>query len=318
MYPAFIARLRPLACAVLLFCVPLLSAAEDPAPARLPSAGKHKTARTGHGASSKPVSLHAYAALVVDRESGEVLYAKHSNVVLSIASITKLMVAVVALESGVSLSEPISLTEQDALASRGRKRSRLRASAPLSRDELMRLMLMSSENKAAHAIARSHPGGIDEFIGLMNRKAQSLGMFDTRFADATGLSDRNVSTPQDLVLLVEEADRFPLIREYTTIERHRVANGRRKLTYANSNRLIHDPRWEITLQKTGTTTRAGKCVAMQATIAGRQVIMVLLNGRGTLPRVKDATALRRWMESEVFLNASVDRPDVHELMDAQR
>jgi D-alanyl-D-alanine endopeptidase (penicillin-binding protein 7) len=242
----------------------------------------------------------ARAVLVVDRETGKVLYEKNSNQVLPIASITKLMAAMTVLDSGVDLNESVLLNREDDLASRGRRRSRLPASDTLTRDELLRLMLMSSENKAAYALARSHPEGFDEFIRIMNDKAQLLGMFDTRFVEPTGLSDQNVSTAWDLKRLLLEANRYPLIRDYSTSVAHELQIGRSQLRYVNSNRLVRAGGWDIELQKTGTTAKAGKCVIMLATMAGRPVAVVLLNAHGKLGRVRDAKWLRAWVESNML------------------
>lgn len=248
--------------------------------------------------------LSARAALVIDRETGEALFDKQSHKVLPIASITKLMAALVVLDSGVDLSEPVELTQADDKPSTGRRKSRLRAKVTLTRDELLRLTLMSSENKAAYALARSHPEGYEEFIRLMNLRAQHLGMDDTRFTEPTGLSDKNVSTARDLVKLAIEAERYPLIQQYSTQTQHQVAAGRRALRYVNSNRLVHQGSWDISLQKTGTTSKAGKCVVMQASMAGRQVVVVLLNARGRFARMHDARLLRKWLESEAIMSAS--------------
>lgn len=276
------------------FAVSLLSLppahADQPVRPRLK---KQLTARAPQGPSAR-------AVLVVDRETGKVLYEKNSNEVLPIASITKLMAAMTVLDSGVDLDEPVLLNREDDLGSRGRRRSRLRVSEPLTRDELLRLMLMSSENKAAYALARSHPEGFDEFVRLMNEKAQQLGMFDTRFVEPTGLSDQNVSTAWDLKRLLLEANNYPLIRDYSTSLVHELQIGRSQLRYVNSNRLVRAGGWDIELQKTGTTAKAGKCVIMLATMAGRPVAVVLLNAHGKLGRVRDAKWLRAWMESNML------------------
>lgn len=206
--------------------------------------------------------------------------------------------------SGVDLSESIELTKADDRPSTGRRKSRLRAKVSLTRDELLRLMLMSSENKAAYVLARSHPEGYEEFIRLMNLRAQYLGMADTQFTEPTGLSDKNVSTARDLVKLAIEAERYPLIQQYSTQTQHQVAAGRRALRYVNSNRLVHQGNWDISLQKTGTTRKAGKCVVMQTSLAGREMIVVLLNARGRLARVHDARILRKWLESGAIASAA--------------
>lgn len=280
-----------------LFAASLL--ALPPAHAKQPVRPRLKAASTVQPAQGPS----ARAVLVVDRETGQVLYEKNSSEVLPIASITKLMAAMTLLDSGVDLDEPVLLNREDDLGSRGLRRSRLQVSDPLTRDELLRLMLMSSENKAAHALARSHPEGFDEFIRLMNEKAQQLGMFDTRFVEPTGLSDQNVSTAWDLKRLLLEANRYPLIRDYSTSVRHELQVGRSHLNYVNSNRLVRAGGWDIELQKTGTTAKAGKCVIMLARMAGRPVAVVLLNAHGKLGRVRDANWLRAWMESHMLASA---------------
>lgn len=255
-------------------------------------------------ASTDDFGLSARSVLVVDRDTGRVLFEKNSREIRPIASITKLMVALIVLESSVDLGEPILFNQNDELASRGRRKSRLRVSAPLTRDELLRLMLMSSENKAAYALARSHPAGYDEFMRAMNDKAQYLGMFDTQFTDPTGLSDQNLSTAWDLKLLLAEASRHPLIRDYSTRMQEQVATGRRSLRYVNSNRLVRQGGWDIELQKTGTTRKAGKCVVMHAQMAGRPVALVLLNAHGRLARVHDARRLREWIEARQLASST--------------
>lgn len=241
--------------------------------------------------------------LVVDRETGQVLFEKNSAQVLPIASITKLMAAMTVLDSGADLNEPVLLNREDDLGSRGRRPSRLRVTAPLTRDELLRLMLMSSENKAAYALARSHPEGFDNFIRTMNDKAQLLGMSDTRFVEPTGLSDKNVSTAWDLKRLLLDANRYPLIRDYSTSMKHELKTGRSQLRYVNSNRLVREGGWDIELQKTGTTAKAGKCVIMLAKMAGRPVAVVLLNAHGRFGRAGDARWLKAWVESNVLASA---------------
>lgn len=277
-----------LAALLFLLCSSLL-----PVHARTVDYGRHHSVAD----SRAETDLSASSVLVVDRDSGSVLFEKNSREVRPIASITKLMVAVIVLDAGIDLNEPVFMNKGDELASLGKRRSRLRVNRPLKRDELLKLMLMSSENKAAHALARSYPGGYDVFMQVMNDKAQKLGMFDTRFRDPTGLSHQNVSTAWDLQTLLHEANRYPLIRDYSTQLKQNVDAGRRKLLYVNSNRLVREGGWDIELQKTGTTARAGKCVAMLARMAGRPVTFVLLNAQGKHGRVRDARRLRTWLEA---------------------
>ena len=266
------------------------------------------------GLAQKPVSRHARAslppappvsgpelrsaaALVMDQNGERVLYAKNVDTVVPIASITKLMTAVVVLDSGAPLDETIVISEAD-LDDIKHTRSRLRVGTALSRTELLRLALMASENRAAAALARSNEGGTPAFAAAMNRKAASLGMTHTRFVDGTGLSSENVSTAQDLSRLVSAAYNYPLIREYTTSPSYAVTldNGR-LLHYNNSNRLVGSTVWDIGLSKTGFINEAGRCLVMQSRIASRQVVIVLLDSWGKLTRLGDANRIKKWIET---------------------
>jgi len=215
-------------------------------------------------------------------------------------------VAIAVLDSGVDLNETIILERDDERPSRGHRKSRLTAGSSITRDELLKLMLMSSENKAAYVLARSHPEGLDNFIQTMNDKAAQIGMQNTQFVEPTGLSDGNVSTAWDLIALLRESERYPLIREYSTEQRHQISAGRRTLNYVNSNRLIRDRDWEIDLQKTGTTTKAGKCLVMLTHLGGRPVELVLLKARGKLARVRDARIIRSLIEAEQMASTIAD------------
>jgi D-alanyl-D-alanine endopeptidase (penicillin-binding protein 7) len=241
--------------------------------------------------------LKSAAALVMDQNGNRVLYAKNVDAVVPIASITKLMTAVVVLDGGEPLDETLVISEAD-LDDVKHTRSRLRVGTALTRNDLLRLALMASENRAAAALARSGHGGTREFAAAMNRKAVDLGMLHTRFVDGTGLSSENVSTAQDLSRLVAAAYRYPLIREYTTSQSHVVTldNGR-FLHYNNSNRLVGSSVWEIGLSKTGYINEAGRCLVMQSSIASRQVVIVLLDSWGKLTRVADANRIKKWIES---------------------
>ena len=241
--------------------------------------------------------LKSTAALVVDQNGDRVLYAKNVDAIVPIASITKLMTAVVVLDSGAALDETLVITEAD-LDDIKHTRSRLRVGTALTRTEMLRLALMASENRAAAALARSGEGGTHEFAAAMNRKAASLGMLHTRFVDGTGLSSENVSTAQDLSRLVAAAYNYPLIREYTTSTSYAVTleNGR-LLHYNNSNRLVGSSVWDIGLSKTGFINEAGRCLVMQSRIASRQVVIVLLDSWGKLTRVGDANRIKKWIET---------------------
>ena len=247
--------------------------------------------------SARKLNLKSHSALVVEQGGQRVLYAKNVETVVPIASITKLMTALVVVESGLPLDERIAISAEDKDGIKG-TRSRLRPGAELARGDLLRLALMSSENRAAAALARAYPGGSRAFVAAMNQKAVELGMWRTRFVDGTGLSSRNVSTAQDLARLVDAAYQQPLIREYTTGSKHTVefANGGR-LQYANSNRLVSNADWEIGLSKTGYISEAGRCLVLQAKIAATPVIIVLLYSWGKLSRIGDANRIKKWIES---------------------
>jgi D-alanyl-D-alanine endopeptidase (penicillin-binding protein 7) len=246
--------------------------------------------------SSKP-EVRSAAALVVDGENGEVLFERDAGVVTPIASITKLMTALVVIDGQQPLEEVIQITSADRWKGKG-AHSRLPVGAKLTRAELLKLALMASENRAAQVLARNYPGGTAAFVKTMNAKAKALGMTRTRFADASGLSSLNVSTPRDLVKLVNAASRDTRIREFSTLHTLEVRVGRSMLSYRNTNLLVGKPDWDILVQKTGYTNDAGQCLVMEATIAERPVVMVLMNSFGTLTRTADARRIRRWMEAD--------------------
>jgi len=244
--------------------------------------------------------LTSAAALVVDQERGNLLYAKNPSAVRSIASITKLMTAMVALDAGQSLDERITVQSADVRISMG-KESRLKVGVSLTRREMFKLALMSSENRAAAALARTYPGGPSAFVVAMNKKAQDLDMIDTRFLEPTGLDSGNVSTARDLALMVNAAYSYPLIREFTTSDLHEVPVPDRRrhrpvVTYHNSNRLVRDSQWDVGLSKTGYIGKAGRCLVMQATIAAKPVIIVLLDSLGKVSRASDANRIKQWVE----------------------
>jgi len=240
-------------------------------------------------------ALKSQAALVVDQESGEILLGKNSQSKLPIASLTKLMTAIVTLDAELDPGELITITKADVDRLRG-SHSRLRVGTTLTRDELLHLALMASENRAASALANAYPGGKEACVLAMNLKAQLLGMSGTRFEDGTGLSGRNVSTAQDLAKLVQAAHSYPKIRDYTTSTSYQVKVGHRAMRFGNTNRLTRSSRWDIGLSKTGYIAEAGQCLVMQVTLAGRSIIIVLLDSWGKYTRVGDATRIRRWLE----------------------
>lgn len=259
------------------------------------TARKVKSAMAGQGVPD----LKSSAALVIDQDAGRPLFAKNIDHVVPIASITKLMTAMVVIDAGLPLTEHIVISAADKDVIKG-TRSRLRIGTVLTRGELLHVALMASENRAAEALSRVFPGGTTAFVAAMNQKAVELGMWRTRFVDATGLSSDNVSTAHDLSKMVAAAYRYPLIRDFTTDTGHtvRVANGQ-SMDYRNSNRLVSNREWQIGLSKTGYISEAGRCLVMQAKIAGKPVIIVLLDSWGKLTRLGDANRIKRWMETRV-------------------
>lgn len=252
-----------------------------------------------HG-SHDSLALKSSVALVVDQETNEVLFSKNDQAVLPIASLTKLMTGLLVSEARLPMNEIITISQDDVDTEKGSS-SRLQVGTQLSRGELLHLALMSSENRAAHALGRSYPGGLPVFVNLMNAKAHLIGMNDTNYAEPTGLSSKNQSSARDLAKLVKFAYGDPVLRELSTSPGHQVAVGKRTLQYNNTNRLVKNPAWDIGLQKTGYISEAGQCLVMQTKIAGRKLIMVFLDSTGKLSRVADAERVRRWVESKSFL-----------------
>ena len=242
------------------------------------------------------LDLKSGVALVIDQDTNEVLFNKNGNTVLPIASLTKLMTGVVVSEARLPMNESITITQDDVDTEKG-SRSRLSVGTTLTRGEMMHLALMSSENRAANALGRTYPGGMPEFVRLMNAKAKLLGMRATRYVEPTGLSSNNQSSAHDLALLVSAAHKDAALREYSTSPGTEVAVGDKTLQYNNTNRLIKNPTWDIGLQKTGYISEAGQCLVMQTKIAGRKLIMVFLDSAGKLSRLGDAERVRRWVES---------------------
>lgn len=246
--------------------------------------------------SANPPNLKSSAVLVKDQRTGEVLYEKRTGEVLPIASITKLMTAMVVLDARQSLREDLQIQDEDVDQLR-HSRSRLPVGTRLSREEALVLALMSSENRAAHALGRNFPGGTDAFVAAMNGKARMLGLTGTRFEDATGLSGGNVASAQDLARLVEAAHRYPQIRDYTTRTEATLQGRRRLIAFHNTNALVQNSRWNIGLSKTGFIEEAGKCLVMQAQLAGRPLVIVLLDSWGKYTRLGDAQRIKQWLEA---------------------
>jgi D-alanyl-D-alanine endopeptidase (penicillin-binding protein 7) len=249
----------------------------------------------GLHAASDQLDLNSSVALVIDQDTREVLFRKNDNAVLPIASLTKLMTGLVISEAQLPMSEMIAITQADVDTEKGSS-SRLAVGTVLSRGDLLHLSLMSSENRAAHALGRSFPGGMDNFVKRMNGRAQALGMSDTRYVEPTGLSSRNQSSANDLAILVGAAYKEPVLRELSTSHGREIEVGRRTLQYNNTNRLVKSANWDIGLQKTGYISEAGQCLVMQAQVSGRKLIMVFLDSAGKLSRIADAERVRRWVE----------------------
>lgn len=242
----------------------------------------------------RPLDLSADVAFVVDQETGEVLVRKNARAVLPIASLTKLMTGLVIAKAGLPLDERIAITSADVDRVKGSS-SRLRVGTNLTRRQALRLALMSSENRAAHALARTYPGGESAFVSAMNIQARQLGMQHTRYVEPTGLSSHNRSSALDLALLTDAAYEEPLLRRFSTAAGYRLPTRHGSVQYVNTNRLVRSGTWKIGLQKTGYISEAGQCLLMQARLAGRKVIMVLLNSAGKLARLRDAERLREWI-----------------------
>ncbi len=242
------------------------------------------------------LALKSSVALVLDSDTNEVLFSKNSQAVLPIASLTKLMTAVIVTEAKLPLNEPITVTQDD-IDTEKFSRSRLKVGTTLSREEMLHLALMSSENRAAHALGRSYPGGIEAFVAAMNRKALELGMKDTHYVEPTGLSSNNQSSARDLATLVMAAQEHPMIREFSTSPEYQVEVGNRPTQFRTTNALVRSPAWDIVLQKTGYITEAGRCLVMQAKMAGRRLTMVFLDSAGKYSRIGDAERVRRWISA---------------------
>ncbi len=265
------------------------------------AAATHARPRT-HVPSSGP-QLKSSTVYVLDETRGEVVLSRQADSALPIASITKLMTAIVVLEAGQPLDEKIPITDQDRTGTRS-SASRLEIGTVLSRADLLHLALMSSENRAAHAIARAYPGGVAACVAAMNAKAEALGMSSARFADPTGLDSTNVASGQDLAKLVQAAAKFPAIQQYSTDASYSVPIRRRMVEFRNTDSLVRAHDWNIVVQKTGYISEAGRCLVMMAIFQGRSVVIVLLDSNGKYTRVADARRIRKWMESHPIADDS--------------
>ncbi|WP_151637166.1 D-alanyl-D-alanine endopeptidase [Noviherbaspirillum aerium] len=271
----------------------------SPSPPAVPAAPPVMTAgdMAGLHLTQDPLSLKSNAAVVIDQMTSQVLFEKNASVPLPIASLTKLMTAMIVVEARQNMDEVLEVTTDD-IDREKNSTSRLRVGSHMSRANMLHIALMSSENRAASALGRNYPGGLPAFVAAMNTKAKALGMNDTRYVDSTGLSSHNVASARDLAKLVVAAYQYPVIRDYSTNARYAVDTGAgHQLQYINSNRLVLNPSWEIGLQKTGYISEAGRCLLMQSRIDGRPVIMVFLDSKGKDSRLADAGRVRKWLES---------------------
>ena len=249
----------------------------------------------GLHATDDPLDLKSSVALVIDQQTDQVLLSKNPDAVLPIASITKLMTALVVTEAKLPADEIITITADDVDTEKF-SGSRLAVGTKMTRGDMLHVALMSSENRAAHALGRYYPGGLTAFVAAMNRKAAELGMTDTHYVEPTGLSSQNQSSAHDLSLLVKAAYEHPIIRELSTSREARIpVVGRRQMEFHTTNGLVRNPNWDIGLQKTGFINEAGRCLVMSAQLAGRQLIMVLLDSAGKYSRIGDAERIRKWL-----------------------
>lgn len=256
--------------------------------------GPSAAALAGLRSTQDPLGLSSSAAFMVNPVTGEVAFQKNADAQLPIASLTKLMTALVVVEEGLPLDEKLVVNRSDYVASRAS--SKLRSGMTMTRQTALLAALMSSDNRAAHMLARTYPGGLDAFVAAMNQKAQHLGMSGSHFADPTGLDNNNVSTARDLSRLVEAAERHPILRQVSTTPQAQLAAGRSLLSMHSTNRLVSDPDWDIALQKTGLTTAAGFCMAMQTNIEGQDMVLVVLDSRSGAQRLDDMKKMRSWYE----------------------
>lgn len=249
---------------------------------------------------AEAAALRSSTAYVQDLETSTVLFAKNENVVRPIASISKLMTALVVVDANLPMDEMIEITDDD-VDTLKHTTSRLRVGTVLSRGDMLHLALMSSENRAAHALGRNYPGGMPAFVAAMNAKARSLGMLNTRFVEPTGLSSENVSSPRDLARMLRAASQRPLIHRYSTDTEYEVEINNRTQTFRNTNLLVRKPDWDIKVSKTGFINEAGECLVMLARINGRDMAIVLLDSQGKLSRIGDAVRIRRIVQNDVAM-----------------
>lgn len=244
------------------------------------------------------LSLKSASALVLDQSTGQTLLEKQAGAVVPIASLTKLMTAMVLLDAHLDLQEILTITNEDKDLLR-HSRSRLPVGTRLPREQALLLALLASENRAAHALGRTFPGGLSSFVEAMNAKASALGLADARFTDPSGLSSDNVASAHDLARIIEAAYRYPEIRDFSTRPDTSIQSGRRTIQFPNTNALVRSPRWTIGLSKTGYIEEAGRCLVMQAMLANRPVLIVLLDSWGKYSRLGDANRIKQWLEARL-------------------
>ncbi|MBL8513542.1 MAG: D-alanyl-D-alanine endopeptidase [Betaproteobacteria bacterium] len=270
---------------------------------------KAKAAGTPDFTKEGQPNLLSHAAVVFDPVTGKELFSKNAEAPMPIASITKIMTAMVVLDAKLGMDDPVIIDAADIDTIKG-SRSRLPVGSAFRREDLMRLALMASDNRAASALGRSYPGGLNAFVDAMNARARLIGMHSTRFVDPTGLAPGNVSSPQDLARMVAEASRYPQIRDFsTTPELHvTLPNAKRAMGFSNTNQLVKSQNWDIGLSKTGYINEAGKCLVMHATIANNPVVIVLLDSWGRLTRIGDANRIKKWIETNKHVVAAKKAP----------
>jgi serine-type D-Ala-D-Ala endopeptidase (penicillin-binding protein 7) len=262
---------------------------------------KHSTSQSIKNQSAEnkgALVLRSAAVIVKDQQTGKLLIQKQAKAVMPIASITKLMTAMVVLDAGQDLDEDLTIEMEDANAVRGNG-SRIAVGTELTREEVLLLALMSSDNRCAHTLGRTYPGGYWACVKAMNAKANSLGLTNTRFQDTVGLSCGNVSSAGDLARLVDTAYQYDLIREFTTRKKATIFAGWNMMKFRNTNKLVRESDWEIGLSKTGFTNEAGKCLVMQANVAKHSLLIVLLDSRNSSARISDANRIKSWLESRL-------------------
>jgi serine-type D-Ala-D-Ala endopeptidase (penicillin-binding protein 7) len=247
---------------------------------------------------SLQLSLRSASALVLDQTTGQTLVEKQAGIPLPIASLTKLMTAMVLLDAHLDPSELLTITSEDKDSLR-HSRSRLPVGTRLSREQVLLLALLASENRAAHALGRTYPGGLSAFVQAMNAKAKELGLRGAHFEDPTGLSSENVATAWDLARILQSAYRYPEIRDFSTRTGTTIQAGRRSIQFPNTNALVRNGHWNIGLSKTGYIEEAGRCLVMQAMLANRPVFIILLDSWGKYTRLGDANRIKQWMEARL-------------------